>query len=213
MFELLNDIAVASTEGHAPYILLGVVVFFVFVEQWVLFSLLSPGSWGVIVVSFIAFSGTIPVWLLLLSLFAGAFVGTHAQYLIGKHHGDRFLKWINRFPTLVDAERIKQTHVNTWILVLSYSMPQIRGIMPFLAGAAHMPMWRWYSASVVGITIWLGIFIVLGKVAADSFDGDMRQAAEWAWSVNTNSYTGTFFWVTTILIIIYYINKWRRKKT
>lgn len=212
VFDFLSNLITASSEGPTPYIVLGVVVFFVFVEQWLLFSLLSPGSWGVIVVSFVAFSGSMSVLLTISALFAGAFIGTHAQYLVGKHYGDRFLQWINRFPKLVDTERIQQTRVNVWIVILSYSLPQIRGMMPFLAGTSRMPAWRWYPAASVGIMIWLGIFIALGMVAAASFDGDVHAAAEWAWEVNTNSTMGAFFWITTILIALYYLNKWRTRK-
>jgi membrane-associated protein len=212
VFDLLNDIVTTSSEGPTPYIVLGVVVFFVFVEQWMLFSLLSPGSWGVIVVSFVAFSSTISVPLMLVLLFGGAFIGSHAQYLVGKHYSVAFLRLVNRFPKLVDLERIRETRVTTWLVLISYSLPQIRGIIPFLAGASHMPLWRWYAVSTLGIMIWLGIFIVFGMVAANNFNGDVREAAEWAWDVNTNSVMGVFLWITTIAIVVYYLNKWRTRK-
>ena len=211
MLAIMRDIIDTSMEGPTPYVILMVVVFFVFVEQWVLFSLLSPGSWGIIVVSFMAFSGAVSIPLMLVAMFVSSFAGTQLQYYVGQQHGERFLRLVNRFPQLVDLEQIYETKVNTTVIVLSYSLPQIRGIMPFLAGASDIPKWKWYVASMVGLAIWLASFVVMGMGAAHAFDGDLHKALDWVWAFNTRGVWPILLWTTTIIICVYYIRKWRRR--
>ncbi len=199
-----------SMEGPTPYIVLGVVVFFVFIEQLLLFSLLSPGSWAVIFASFLAFAGFLPVPLLILSMFLAAFAGTYLQYYLGQRHGDRFLQWLNRFPRVIDLNRIKQTKVSFWIVIVSYNLPQIRGIVPFMAGVSNMPLGKWYAASSIGVGSWLACFIGMGMGAAWMFDGDFDKALQWVWEINSNSILGIIFWVVTIAFIVYGVRKLRR---
>lgn len=211
VLEILKTLVNQSFEGPVPYLILGVVVFFIFVEQWLLFSLLSPGSWGIIFVSFLAFSGLISVPVMIVMMFAAAFAGTHLQYLVGKWRGDWFLQLINRFPKLLDLEQVQSARVNPGLVVLSYSLPQIRGLVPFVAGTSQMPLGRWYVASSIGIVIWLTTFVGLGMSAAYLFNGDFEQALDWLWAINTNSYLSIVFWGITIALAVYVIAKYRAR--
>lgn len=207
--ETLRYLLNLSMEGPTPYIILGVVVFFVFMEQLVLFSLLSPGSWSVIFVSFLAFAGAIPVPLLITSMLIGAVAGTNFQFYLGLRHGERFLRFVNRFPRLIDLNNAKTMRVSPVIVVLSYNLPQIRGIVPFVAGTSRMSLAKWSVASIIGVVSWLGCFIGMGMGAAWMFDGDFDKAIDWVVAVNTDSTMGAIFWLLTIGIAGYTIWKWR----
>ncbi|PJF41674.1 MAG: hypothetical protein CUN55_11580 [Phototrophicales bacterium] len=196
-------------EGPMPYLILAIVVFFVFIEQLLVFSFFSPGSWSVIFASFLAFAGFIPIPLLILGTFLGAFLGTYLQYYLGYRHGERFLRFVNRFPRIVDLEQMKQTQVNFWLVILSYNLPQIRGIVPFMAGVSKMPKTQWLIASAIGVVSWLACFIGMGMGAAWMFEGDFQKALHWIWEINSNSVLATIFWGGTIAFIIYVVYKWR----
>ncbi len=196
-------------EGPLPYIILVVVAVMVFMEQLVILSFISPGSYAVIFVSFLAFAGDVPLVLMAVMMFVAAQSGTHLQYYLGQQHGERVLRWMNRYPRLVDLEKMNDIQVSSSVVVLSYNLPQIRGIVPFLAGVSHMPLKRWWVASVIGVLIWLASFIGLGMGAAALFDGDLEKALEWIWALN-NSYLGLIFWVATVVLVGYYI--WRRRQ-
>lgn len=210
VFAIFDSLLSLSMEGPTPYIVLGVVVFFVFVEQLLVFSFFSPGSWAVILVSFLAFAGFLPVPLLIGSIFVGALAGTHLQYYLGNRHGERFLRFVNRFPRIVDLSQITKMRVSFWIVILSYHLPQIRGLVPFMAGASHMPKPWWYAASAIGVLTWLVCFIGMGMGAAWLSGGDFGQALQWLWEINTSSVLGAIFWVLTIGLAVYAGYKWRR---
>lgn len=209
----LKDVLDHSMNGPYPYVILGIVAVMVFLEQIILVSLLSPGSYAVLLVSFMAFAGKVSIVLMIPLLFVAAMLGTHTQYVLGKHHGSRFLRWLNRYPRWVDLERLQTMRVHGGLVVLSYSLPQIRGIVPFLAGTSQMPMRRWLAWSAVGVAIWLTIFIGMGLSAASLFDGDLEKALDWVWQVNNNPILASIFWSATVLIAVYFIWSWRRPRS
>lgn len=210
VLEFLKHLLNEAMQGPYPYIILGVAALLVLLEQIVILSLLSPGSYAVLFASFMAFAGKVPIVLMIALLFVAAMVGTYIQYSLGKHRGSRILHWLNRYPRLVNLERMKQINVRTWLLIVSYSLPQIRGLVPFMAGVSRMPFRRWFAASAVGIALWLTVFVSMGLGAATLFNGNLEKALDWVWQVNSNPILGAIFWGATIGLAVYFVWLWRR---
>lgn len=197
MDTIIKDLFDNPLDGNLPYVLLGVVVILVFLEQLVVLTLFSPGSYAVVFISFLAFGNHVSVIVMVPLLFTAALAGTQLQYYLGWRHGGWALRWLNRFPRIFDLERARQIHINIFIVIMSYNLPQIRGIVPFMAGLTHMPFHRWLLSSSIGIGLWLATFVGLGLAGASLFSGDYDRALEW---VDRNStLVGIVLWAITLL--------------
>lgn len=209
MDEIILDLLDKPLDGNLPYILLGVVAILVFLEQLVILTLFSPGSYAVIFISFLAFGNHISVAVMLPLLFMAASAGTQLQYYLGRRHGNWWLRLFNRFPRIFDLERTRHIRVTAFVVIMSYNLPQIRGIVPFMAGLTHMPFVRWVTSSSVGIGVWLTTFVGLGMTGASLFRGDYDRALDWA--DRNSTLIGLVLWSITLLSFGIWF--WRRKTT
>lgn len=207
MDDIILDLLDKPLDGNLPYLMLGIVAILVFLEQLVVITLFSPGSYAVIFISFLAFANRVSVLIMIPLLFAAALAGTQVQYYLGWRHGGWMLRLLNRFPRIVDLERSRHIHITIFVVVMSYNLPQIRGIVPFMAGLTHMPFQRWFLSSLAGVAVWLATFVGLGMAGASIFSGDYNRAL--AWVDHNSTVVGLVLWGITLSSFAIWF--WRRK--
>lgn len=188
--ELLDD--VSTTLGSWTYLLVGV---FAFLETGAFVGLVAPGETVVILGGAVAGQGATSLYLTIAIVWACAWGGDSASFMIGRHlgrsfvirHGPRFRITPERFE---QVERYFSNHGGKTILIGRF-VGLVRALAPFIAGSSGMRYGQFVPYSILGTGLWAATFAVLGFFAARSLD----RAAELAGQ-------GTFLFGTVIVTIV-----------
>lgn len=188
--ELLED--VATTLGDWTYLLVGA---FAFLETGAFVGLVVPGETVVILAGAVAGVGETSVYLTLAIVWAAAWAGDTASFLIGRRLGRDFI--LRHGPKVrITRERFAQVegyfsrHGGKTILIGRF-IGLVRALAPFTAGSSGMRYAQFVPFSILGTGLWAGTFTVIGFFAARSLD----RAAEIAGR-------GTFLFAVTVGVIV-----------
>jgi membrane-associated protein len=118
------------------------------------------------------------IWLMFVLLMAAGFLGTSLNYFIGMYFGEGLFR-------SDDAKVFKKSHLakthemfekhGRIAMVLTPFVPIVRTFAPFAAGLGKMPYGRFIGYAMLGLTIWIGLFLFGGffiggiKVVQDNF--------------------------------------------
>ncbi|TVP58402.1 MAG: DedA family protein [Gemmatimonadales bacterium] len=172
-----------------------------FVETSFLIGFLAPSGTALAIATALAIGegwGSIPV--LVAASAAGALVGDSTGYWLGRRGADRFLHapgWAGRVLRRYEGltTRLFQRHS---ALAVTFGRPisYVRTLMPVTAGMNHMSYIRFLSFDVIGIGIWLGVYLALGAVGGEG----------WRW---TSTHVGTGWALGGALLLIAGWLAWR----
>jgi membrane protein DedA with SNARE-associated domain len=132
-----------------------------------------PGETLVVATSALAARGDIDLATALIAIFCGAVLGDNTGDVVGRYGGSRLLRRFGSYVRLTPErlDRLEQLFKRrgAYIVATARFVVILRQLNGLVAGAVHMPWWRFLAANVVGAALWtmawgLGPYIV-GKAA------------------------------------------------
>ncbi len=147
---------------HLTYVILALIIF---CETGLVFTPFLPGDSLLFAAGALSASqGILSLPLLLLILFCAAVLGDSSNYIVGKMIGQRL---ISAKKSLIRKEYLDRTHHfyaqhGGKTVVLARFMPILRTFAPFVAGLGAMEYKRFLSFSLIGNTLWIGLFTTAG---------------------------------------------------
>jgi membrane protein DedA with SNARE-associated domain/membrane-associated phospholipid phosphatase len=188
--DILDD--VATTLGKWTYVIVGALAF---LETGAFVGLIAPGETFVILAGAVAGVGETSLALTIWIVWASAFAGDSASFLLGHRLGRDFI--LRHGPKVrITEERFRRVegyferHGGKTILVGRF-IGLVRALAPFIAGSSGMRYRNFAPFSVLGTGLWTLAFTLLGYFAARSLD----KAAEVAG-------TGTLLFGITVGVIV-----------
>lgn len=132
-----------------------------------------PGETLVIATSALAAHGNINLTAALIAIFCGAVLGDNTGYAIGHYGGSRLLQRFGSYVKLTPErlDRLEQLFKRrgAYIVATARFVVILRQLNGLVAGAVHMPWWRFLAANVVGAALWTAVWglgpYVVGKAA------------------------------------------------
>jgi membrane protein DedA with SNARE-associated domain len=121
---------------------------------------------------FVAASGDLRLWLVILAGTVGSLAGAVAWYELGRRIGERRLrrwvqrhgKWLTLGPKDVDRSNDWFRRHGPWAVLLGRLMPGVRTFVSLPAGFAAMPFGQFLIYSAVGTLIWTAALASAGVV-------------------------------------------------
>jgi membrane-associated protein len=142
-----------------------ILVAIIFCETGLVFTPFLPGDSLLFAAGALAAQGVgLDIGLLLPLLFLAAVLGDSTNYLVGKLVGERLL---SARRSLIRKDYLERTHKfyaehGGKTVVLARFMPILRTFAPFVAGLGSMVYRKFISFSLLGNTLWIGIFTTAG---------------------------------------------------
>jgi membrane-associated protein len=142
----------------------GLLFLVIFIETGVVVMPFLPGDSLIFAAAAFAKKGALNPWLLFFLLTAAAIIGDTVNYWIGHTIGARAytgeIKWVKK-------EYMDRTHAffekhGGKTIVLARFVPIIRTFAPFVAGVSRMSYGYFITYNVVGGTLWVALFTILG---------------------------------------------------
>lgn len=151
-----------SSYGYFVYLIIFMVIF---CETGLVFFPFLPGDSLLFAVGTFAGMGSLNIWLLLIMLISASIIGDNVNYFVGKHLGRKILEYEKL--TLVKDEHLQKADAlvkkyGGKAVIIAKFMPIIRTIVPFAVGVGELDYKRFVRADMIGGTIWVTLFLMLG---------------------------------------------------
>lgn len=110
-------------------------------------------------------TGELNPWLLAAVFLTAALAGDNANYLIGRALGPRLFR--NENSRIFKRKHLDRTHAfferyGSKTIVIARFVPIVRTFAPFVAGMGRMTYRRFLAYSVLGASLWVGLFVFGG---------------------------------------------------
>lgn len=155
-----------------PWLILGIVVFLVFIEDAIFVGFFFPGETAAVLAGVGASLGKVPLWVSVVAVVGAAIVGDSVGYEVGKHFfGPKVLRsrlLRKHRKRIADAEDFLRRRGGSAVFLGRFTA-FFRAMMPALAGASHMPYRTFLAWNAFGGLIWGTGFVVLGWLAGESY--------------------------------------------
>lgn len=169
LFHRLRDLEGLIQSGG--YVLLHAIVF---AETGLLVGFFLPGDSLLFTAGFLASTGFLNVWVLLVGLSLAAIAGDQVGYLIGRKAGDAlYRREDSRFFKRKHLERAHAFYEKYGgkTIVLARFVPIVRTFAPTVAGAARMEYRRFVFYNVAGGVFWVFSMVGAGFLLGRAFPG------------------------------------------
>ena len=158
---------VSQAEGIA---LAALVFALVLGESMIVTDLVVPGEVGLVIAGAAAAANGTPVAVVIGAALLGAIAGDSVGYLVGRRFGEEAItthRWGRRLrPALRRARRFLDEHGTATVAVARW-VGALRGVVPVVAGSAHVSAPRFYVPAVPSAAVWATTVVVLGVVWGD----------------------------------------------
>ena len=99
---------------------------------------------------------SVNIYVMVIGVGIAAWLGDQVGYALGRHYGRPYLdkrqgKWIK---TAITKSEIYYERYGWWSIVVARFVPWGRVIIPALAGISQMNYYKFFSANLVGATLW-----------------------------------------------------------
>ena len=146
---------------NLTYLLLALIIF---CETGLVFTPFLPGDSLLFAAGALAGAGSLSLGLLIVILFAAAFIGDNTNYFIGNFVGHKI---VNAKRQLIKKEYLDRTHSfyekhGGKTVIIARFMPIIRTFAPFVAGLGSMTYRRFLLFCVAGNLLWIISFTTVG---------------------------------------------------
>jgi membrane-associated protein len=160
-----------SSIGEWMYV---VVAAFAFLETAAFVGLLVPGEMAIVVGGVAAADGEVELVAMIAVVWLAAVAGDLVSFLLGRRRGRAFLEAHGerlriRPEHLTRAEGFFARNGGRAVLIARF-VGVLRALMPFVAGASHLPLRRFLPFSVLGGLGWATMLTLVGYTFAGSFE-------------------------------------------
>lgn len=172
-------------------------------ESTILIGTFVPGTVILLFFGFTASQGEVSLLGVIVATSIGAVIGDFISYGFGRY-GRGFVhdnKGLLRMSHVEVGKAFFVKHGGKSVLLGRFVGP-LRQIIPFIAGAVHMPYWRFIYLNVTGAFLWAISYIILGYYFG----------ANWKLIDTVISRVGIAFSILIIVGILYAFHKRRNKK-
>jgi membrane protein DedA with SNARE-associated domain len=127
---------------------------------------------------YLAATGQLNLWLVLLTATAGAVVGMLPWYFAGRLFGLERVRWLaDRFGRIMTLNSEEIDTATAWfrrfgpiIVFVGRLLPLIRTLISVPAGLAAMPFWKFLLFSTLGALTWNSILVGAGFLLAEHYE-------------------------------------------
>ena len=159
------EASLGEIETRFSYWAYALIFTIVFCETGLVVAPFLPGDSLLFAAGTLAAAGDLSLWPLLAVLLAAAVLGDVVNYGIGRRLGRRALLG-GKLP-FVKARHVERTEAffarhGGKTLVIARFVPMGRTLAPFLAGAARMPLPRFWICNATGALLWTMAFTLGG---------------------------------------------------
>lgn len=180
-----------------------IVVLVALLESTILIGTFVPGTVILLFFGFAASQGDISLLWVICATSLGAVIGDFISYAFGRY-GRGFVqenKGLLRMSHVEIGKAFFVKHGGKSVLLGRFVGP-LRQIIPFIAGAVHMPYWRFIYLNVTGAFLWAVSYILLGYYFG----------ANWRLIDKIISRVGIVFSVLLVIGIAYAFHRRRKKR-
>lgn len=127
---------------------------------------------------YLAATGQLNLWLVLVTATAGAVVGMLPWYFAGRLFGLDRVRWLaDRFGRIMTLNSEEIDTATDWfrrfgpiIVFVGRLLPLIRTLISVPAGLAAMPFWKFLLFSTLGALTWNSILVGAGFILAEHYE-------------------------------------------
>ncbi len=162
IFSVLSDnISYYITIGGYPFLFLAVIL-----EGLPLIGTLVPGHIAIIAGGFLAHTGIMNIWMVIIIALIAAILGDAMGFYLGRHYGisfiDKFKKYFFIKNQHIDkAQKLLTKHTGK-AMILGRLSPITRAFMPFLVGTGQTGVLKFWVFNLIGAIVWVGLSVTLG---------------------------------------------------
>ena len=180
------------------YLLIGLLVFG---EAAVFIGFVLPGETAVVLGGVLAARHQIDITALCVLVVVCAVVGDSVGYEVGRHYGERVLKWrpLRKHEHRLEGARDFLAHRGAYAVFLGRWTAFLRAVMPGLAGLSRMTYRRFLLFNAVGGLVWGVTFCLVGYLAGASYQRVEKQI-------------GTAGAVVTAVVVVIGLLVWHRHR-
>ena len=158
------DVALSSVIhqiGPWSYVLLFVVIF---CETGLVVAPFLPGDSLIFAAGALAAVGSLNIYALFATFVVAAIVGDAVNYALGYKCGFACLStpWLHLKPEHLEKTQDFYDKHGSKAIFFARFVPIVRTIAPFISGIGQMAYSRFLSYNVLGATVWVGLFLILG---------------------------------------------------
>ena len=154
-------------QAHREQALL-LVPLLAFAEACIGVGLFISGLFLVVVGSFVLAQGIAPLPLIVALAFAGALLGDHTGYYVGRWLGPRVHDWgfVKRHRARLDRAKDMIRRRGAGAILIGRFIPAIRSLIPAALGIGGFDRLRYSLVDLVACSLWAGgLALILGGVA------------------------------------------------
>lgn len=122
-----------------------------------LFLFFFPGDSLLFMAGYLSSQGVFDIKIMIFGCLVAAIVGNSMGFMIGRKIGPKIVS--NK--RLKSAERFYKTH-GSWAILFARFVPVVRTFAPIVAGAARMHYPTFLTYNILGATVWVISFSLLG---------------------------------------------------
>lgn len=169
-----------------------------------------PNELVLIFGGYLAFTGVLSFWLVVLTAVLADFSGTTALYVVfyfsGKYVMSHIPKWIPFSQEKLDKLSKKLSQDNPWSIYVGRLIPYLRGYTSLAAGLLQIRPRTYLTAVLVSAITWSGGYVIVGKLTGKY------------WEQLANKIGGlqnAVLWLVVAVAVVFgvrYLNKKRKKK-
>lgn len=150
------------------YVLIGLLVFG---EAAIFIGFVLPGETAVVLGGVLASRHQIDIVALCVLVVVAAIVGDSVGYEVGKHYGQRVLRWrpLLRHEKRLDGAQRFLRERGAYAVFLGRWTAFLRAVMPGLAGVSRMSYRRFLFFNALGGLVWGLTFCLVGYLAGESY--------------------------------------------
>jgi membrane-associated protein len=177
------------------------IALLVFGEAAIFVGFVLPGETAVVLGGVLASRQQIDIVALCVLVVLAAVIGDSVGYEVGKHYGDRVLRWrpLLRHERKLDDARAFLRDRGAYAVFLGRWTAFLRAVMPGLAGVSRMSYRRFLFFNALGGLAWGLTFCFVGYLAGESYHVIEKRA-------------GTAGAVMTAVVVLGGIVVWHRRR-
>jgi membrane-associated protein len=160
--------SVLDLSGFVAYALVG---FLAFAEAAIFIGFVLPGETAVVLGGVLANQGKVSLPVMIVVVVLAAIVGDSVGYEVGRHYGDRVLRFrvVQRRAAAIERASAYLRAKGGRAVFLGRFTAFLRAVMPGLAGNARMHYPRFLAFNAAGAIVWGTGFVLIGYAAGASY--------------------------------------------